>query len=224
MRHRVAHRKLGRVTEHRIAMLRNLATALLEHEHIETTVPRAKELRPYVEHLITAGEERRGRGRHRPAGAARPPSRRARHRRQGRAQEAVRHARAAVQRAPGRLRADPARRATATGDSAEIALVELVGQRIQRQEGGGRQGQESGARASPRDSAAGCGDGGTCPRPQGERRRRRLDARAHEGRQAARHTRAPHRPQRQGRLDRNERRQLPGLADSSAGPVFLYGA
>lgn len=53
MRHRVAHRKLGRVTEHRIAMLRNQATALLRHEHLTTTVPRAKELRPYVERLIT---------------------------------------------------------------------------------------------------------------------------------------------------------------------------
>jgi large subunit ribosomal protein L17 len=53
MRHRVAHRKLGRVTEHRIAMLRNQATALLRYEHIETTVARAKELRPFVERLIT---------------------------------------------------------------------------------------------------------------------------------------------------------------------------
>src|SRR5881628_1543640 len=53
MRHRVAHRKLGRVTEHRIAMLRNQATALLRYEHLTTTVPRAKELRPFVEHLIT---------------------------------------------------------------------------------------------------------------------------------------------------------------------------
>ena len=44
MRHRVAHRKLGRVTAHRIAMLRNQATALLRHEHLETTVPKAKEL------------------------------------------------------------------------------------------------------------------------------------------------------------------------------------
>jgi len=53
MRHRVAHRKLGRVTEHRIAMLRNQATALLLHEHLTTTVPRAKELRPFVERIIT---------------------------------------------------------------------------------------------------------------------------------------------------------------------------
>ncbi len=53
MRHNVAHRKLGRVTEHRIALLRNQAEALLRHERIETTLPKAKELRPFVERLIT---------------------------------------------------------------------------------------------------------------------------------------------------------------------------
>src|SRR3954447_16760380 len=53
MRHRVAHRKLGRVTEHRISMLRNQATALLRYEHLTTTVPKAKELRPFVERIIT---------------------------------------------------------------------------------------------------------------------------------------------------------------------------
>ena len=53
MRHRVSHRKLGRVTEHRIAMLRNQAQALLRFERIETTVPKAKELRPFVERIIT---------------------------------------------------------------------------------------------------------------------------------------------------------------------------
>src|SRR5438270_12391256 len=56
MRHRVAHRKLGRVTEHRLALLRNQATALLRHEHIVTTVPKAKELRPFVERLITVAK------------------------------------------------------------------------------------------------------------------------------------------------------------------------
>src|SRR5213080_1475162 len=66
MRHRVAYRKLGRVTDHRIAMLRNQATALLRYEHLTTTVPRAKELRPFVERLITiakrgvAGGEKNG--------------------------------------------------------------------------------------------------------------------------------------------------------------------
>ena len=53
MRHNVGHRKLGRVTEHRIALLRNQATALIRHERIETTIPKAKELRPFVERLIT---------------------------------------------------------------------------------------------------------------------------------------------------------------------------
>ena len=53
MRHNVAHRKLGRVTEHRLALLRNQAIALLRHEQIETTMPKAKELRPFVERLIT---------------------------------------------------------------------------------------------------------------------------------------------------------------------------
>ena len=53
MRHRVAYRKLGRVTEHRIAMLRNQATTLITKGRIETTVARAKELRPFTERLIT---------------------------------------------------------------------------------------------------------------------------------------------------------------------------
>ena len=53
MRHNVGHRKLGRVTEHRLALLRNQAIALLRHEKIETTMPKAKELRPFVERLIT---------------------------------------------------------------------------------------------------------------------------------------------------------------------------
>ena len=53
MRHRVAYRKLGRVTEHRISMLRNQASALLKYEHIQTTVPKAKDLRPFVEKIIS---------------------------------------------------------------------------------------------------------------------------------------------------------------------------
>ena len=56
MRHNVAHRKLGRVTEHRVALLRNQAIALLKHERIETTMPKAKELRPFVERLITVAK------------------------------------------------------------------------------------------------------------------------------------------------------------------------
>lgn len=56
MRHRVAHRKLGRVTEHRVAMLRSQAQELLRHERIKTTVTKAKELRPFVERLITVAK------------------------------------------------------------------------------------------------------------------------------------------------------------------------
>jgi large subunit ribosomal protein L17 len=61
MRHRVAHRKLGRVTSHRLALLRNLATALFERERIQTTLMKAKELRPYAERLITMAKREEGR-------------------------------------------------------------------------------------------------------------------------------------------------------------------
>jgi len=53
MRHGIAKRKLGRKSGHRTALLRNMAAALIKHEQITTTTPKAKELRPYVEKLIT---------------------------------------------------------------------------------------------------------------------------------------------------------------------------
>ncbi len=53
MRHRVGHRKLQRTSSHRAALFRNMAAALIKHEQITTTVAKAKELRPYVEKLIT---------------------------------------------------------------------------------------------------------------------------------------------------------------------------
>jgi large subunit ribosomal protein L17 len=56
MRHRVAHRKLGRKTEHRLALLRNLCTSLITHERLITTLPKAKELRPFAERAITLGK------------------------------------------------------------------------------------------------------------------------------------------------------------------------
>ncbi|HZS46426.1 MAG TPA: 50S ribosomal protein L17 [Blastocatellia bacterium] len=58
MRHRVAHRKLGRTSSHRRALLRNLCTSLIVHERIITTLQKAKELRPFAEKAITLG--RRG--------------------------------------------------------------------------------------------------------------------------------------------------------------------
>ena len=56
MRHRLAHRKLNRTSSHRAALLRNLSNALLKHEVIKTTLPKAKELRKVVEPLITLGK------------------------------------------------------------------------------------------------------------------------------------------------------------------------
>jgi large subunit ribosomal protein L17 len=56
MRHRSAHRKLGRKTEHRISLLRNLAASLISHGRIRTTEAKAKELRPFVEKLVTLGK------------------------------------------------------------------------------------------------------------------------------------------------------------------------
>jgi large subunit ribosomal protein L17 len=53
MRHGISGRKLGRKTGHRHALLRNLSAALIKHEQITTTLPKAKELRPYIEKLIT---------------------------------------------------------------------------------------------------------------------------------------------------------------------------
>ena len=53
MRHGVAHRKLGRTTSHRTAMFANMAASLIKHEQITTTLPKAKELRPFVEKLVT---------------------------------------------------------------------------------------------------------------------------------------------------------------------------
>jgi len=57
MRHRVGHRKLQRTSSHRAAMFRNMAAALIKHEQIKTTTAKAKELRPYVEKLITLAKK-----------------------------------------------------------------------------------------------------------------------------------------------------------------------
>ena len=53
MRHGYAHRKLGRTTSHRTAMFANMSASLIKHEQIVTTLPKAKELRPFVEKLVT---------------------------------------------------------------------------------------------------------------------------------------------------------------------------
>ena len=56
MRHGHAHRKLNRTAEHRRAMFANLAAALIKHEQIVTTLPKAKDLRPIIEKLVTLGK------------------------------------------------------------------------------------------------------------------------------------------------------------------------
>jgi len=60
MRHRVARRKLNRTSEHREALRRNMAQSLFEHGQIRTTLPKAKDLRPFVERLITLARKARG--------------------------------------------------------------------------------------------------------------------------------------------------------------------
>jgi large subunit ribosomal protein L17 len=57
MRHGISGRKLGVTSSHRLAMFRNMAHALLKHEQITTTLPKAKELRPVAEKLITLGKK-----------------------------------------------------------------------------------------------------------------------------------------------------------------------
>ncbi len=56
MRHKLGQRKLGRTSSHRRALMRNMAAALIKHEQITTTLPKARELRPYIEKLITLGK------------------------------------------------------------------------------------------------------------------------------------------------------------------------
>ena len=57
MRHGIAKRKLNRTSSHRIAMLENMAVSLIKKETIKTTLPKAKELRPFVEKIITLGKK-----------------------------------------------------------------------------------------------------------------------------------------------------------------------
>ena len=116
MRHRVGHRKLQKTTSHRLAMLDNMVTSLLEHEAIRTTVPKAKEARRLAERIITLGK-RGG------LNNVRLAERRVR-------------SRAVLQKVFGELKDRYADRAGGytrivrlghrTGDAAEMALLELV--------------------------------------------------------------------------------------------------
>jgi len=57
MRHRVSGSKLGRTTSHRIAMTRNMAASVIEHERIITTLPKAKAIKPFIEKLVTLSKD-----------------------------------------------------------------------------------------------------------------------------------------------------------------------
>lgn len=126
MRHRVAHRKLGRITPHRIALLRNLATALFESERIRTTLAKAKELRPFAERLITLAK-REG-----------EPEVRLHHRRQAaRDIHDPKILRKLFDTLGARFIGRPGgytrilRLGTRQGDGAEMAIVELIGSEYQ---------------------------------------------------------------------------------------------
>ncbi len=119
MRHRVAHRKLGRTTSHRLAMLRNMATSLFDKERIRTTLMRAKELRPFAERLITLARHDEGRLHNR--------------RQVAREIHDPRVVRKLFDDLGSRFSARPGgytrilRLGTRQGDGAEIAIVELLG-------------------------------------------------------------------------------------------------
>ena len=57
MKHNIKHRKLNRTSSHRKALLMNMSNALIKHEQITTTLPKAKELRPFVEKVVTLGKK-----------------------------------------------------------------------------------------------------------------------------------------------------------------------
>ena len=58
MRHALAHRKLNRTSEHRKAMFQNMINSLIKHEQIQTTLPKAKELKPIIDKVITIGKKK----------------------------------------------------------------------------------------------------------------------------------------------------------------------
>ena len=210
MRHRVSHRKLGRVTEHRIAMLRNQASALLKYEHIETTMPKAKELRPFVERIITLAKR----------GLA-----------AGEANARTLHARRLVLRdiqdrdvvsklfdtiAP-RFEARPGgytrilRLGYRRGDSAEVAQIELVGQRVrpQRRRGQGRQDAGEEAQGCRRPPAR---RGRTAARQEGRCRRRRVGRAGRQEGQAG------------SREDKSAKSDTRGKAKTTAAPRKAGGS
>ena len=117
MRHRVGHRKLQRTSSHRPAMFRNMAAALIKHEQITTTTAKAKELRPYVEKLVTLAKKGGLSNRRLAHGAADG---------RGPAGQTVRRHRAALRRAATAATAASSRPASGCRDAAPISIIEFV--------------------------------------------------------------------------------------------------
>lgn len=143
MRHQVAFRKLQRDTPHRMAMLKNMVTSLLEHERITTTVPKAKEARRIAEHVITLGKKG---GVHNVRLAGRTVQRRE-----------------ILEKVFGELKDRYAKRpggytriirlGARRGDAAEVALLELV-DRPEKTEGGGETEAKPAAKAEAKKADA----------------------------------------------------------------------
>ena len=117
MRHRVGHRKLQKTTSHRLAMLDNMVTSLLEHEAIKTTVPKAKEARRLAERIITLGKR---------GGLANVRLAERTVRSRAVLAEGLRRAEGPLRHPPGRLHPASSASGFRTGDAAEMALLELV--------------------------------------------------------------------------------------------------
>src|SRR5688500_16484419 len=163
MRHRVAYRKLGRVTEHRISMLRNQALNLLKHERIQTTVPKAKDLRPFVERIISIAK----RSLDAPEGSSRAVTARRRVAADINDREIVQKlftdiAPRFVERPGGYTRL--LRLGHRRGDSADVALIELVGSEYdpnaEPKAKGGKKTKKGGDEAAAKAAAKKTGMGG----------------------------------------------------------------
>ena len=117
MRHGKVHRKLNRTAEHRTAMFANMCAALIKHEQIVTTLPKAKELRPIVEKLVTLGKK----------GGLACAARRSREMRdEDQVQQAVRRARRPATRTARAATPASSRPASATATTPPMAVIEFV--------------------------------------------------------------------------------------------------
>ena len=219
MPHNIAHRKLGRVTEHRIALLRNQATALLRHERIETTLPKAKELRPFVERSSPSRSAALPPARPTGARCTRVGSSRSDVHDRDVVDQAVRLAGAAVRGAARRLHAHPAARLPPRRQR-RVAQIELVGSEFDPNAEVREERRRS--RPSRRKALA----TGSRPLPSGSAARRtttsrRAARRQHEGAKAAARSRRHGRPA--ARSPHPTRTGRPGARPGTLGALFFNG-